>query len=184
MAACTIRWMGVGLLASACAVLLEAAAALNAAPALADETALIMGDALLATPDDAYITQVMNTYIDPTTPYFLGQTVYPGATAVGLYTPETGYGEGLTQGVADLDQGISQYLGDGGVVVFGYSESTAIASQEMINLDAAGAPNSNDLSFVLAEDLNNPDGGFATRFPSTGLPATPADRSAPGPSGT
>jgi diacyltrehalose acyltransferase len=174
MAACTVRWMGVGLLASACAVLLEAAAALNATPALADETALIMGDALLATPDDTYITQVMDTYIDPTTPYFSGQTVYPGAIAVAQYTPETGYGEGLTQGVADLDQGISQYLKDGGVVVFGYSESTSIATQEMINLDAEGAPK-DDLSFVLVEDLNNPDGGFATRFPSTGLPATPAD---------
>jgi diacyltrehalose acyltransferase len=167
--------MGVGLLASACAVLVEVATALNAASARGDDTALIMGDALLATPDDTYITQVMDTYIDPTTPYFPGQTVYPGATAVGVYTPETNYTDGLTAGVADLDKAISQYLGNGDAVVFGYSESTSVATQEMINLDAAGAPNSDDLSFVLLEDLNNPDGGFFTRFPSFGLPATPAD---------
>jgi diacyltrehalose acyltransferase len=183
MAASTVRWLGFGLLASACAVLMEAATALNAAPALADtapadETnALIMGDALLATPDSTYITQVMDTYIDPTTPFFMGQTVYPGAIAVGQYTPETDYGSGLTQGVADLDQGITQYLPDGNVVVFGYSESTSVATQEMINLDAEGAsaPNPQDLSFVLLEDLNNPDGGYFTRFPDIGLPATPGD---------
>jgi hypothetical protein len=178
MAACTVRWLGVGLLASACAVLLEAAAALNAASALGDETALIMGDALLPTPDDTYITQVMDTYIDPTTPYFLGQTVYPGATAVGVYTPETNYTDGLTTGVADLNQAISQQLGENNsAVVFGYSESTSIATQEMINLDAltTGQPSPSDLSFVLLEDLNNPNGGFFTRFPSFGLPATPAD---------
>jgi diacyltrehalose acyltransferase len=175
MAACTVRWLGAGLLASACAVLVEVATALNAASARGDDTALIMGDALLATPDDTYITQVMDTYIDPTTPYFPGQTVYPGATAVGVYTPETNYTDGLTAGVADLDKAISQYLGSGDAVVFGYSESTSVATQEMINLDAAGAPNSDDLSFVLLEDLNNPNGGFFTRFPSFGLPATPAD---------
>jgi diacyltrehalose acyltransferase len=179
MAACTIRWLGVGLLASACAVLLEAATTLNAASALGDETALIMGDAFLATPNDTYMTQVMDTYIDPVTPYFPGQTIYPGAVAVSQYTPETDYGSGLTQGVADLDQGISQYLADGNVVVFGYSESTSVATQEMINLDAEGAsapPAGPDgLSFVLLEDLNNPDGGFFTRFPSIGLPATPGD---------
>jgi diacyltrehalose acyltransferase len=184
MAASTVRWVSVGLLASACAVLLEAASTLNAGSALADDTttntALIMGDALLATPNDTYLDQVMDTYIDPATPYFTGQTVYPDAVAVGQYTPETGYGEGLTQGVADLNSGITQYLADGGVVVFGYSESTSVATQEMVNLDAEGAPNSDasgadPLSFVLLEDLNNPDGGYFTRFPSFGLPATPGD---------
>jgi diacyltrehalose acyltransferase len=50
----------------------------------------------------------------------------------------------------------------------------------MINLDAltTGQPNPQDLSFILAEDLNNPDGGIFERFPGIGgvtLPATPAD---------
>jgi hypothetical protein len=176
------RGLGFGLLASACVALLDGVSVLDAAPASADVTpdytALIMGDAFLSSPDSTYITQVMDTYIDPTTPFFKGQTVFPGATAVSQYTPETDYGQGLTQGVADLNQGITQYLGSGNdVVVFGYSESGAVATQEMINLAAEGAsaPNASDLSFVLLEDLNNPDGGFFTRFPDMGLPATPGD---------
>jgi hypothetical protein len=62
-----------------------------------------------------------------------------------------------------------------------YSESTSIATQEMINLAALPPdqqPNPADLQFVLVEDLNNPDGGFANRFPSLldgSFPATPAD---------
>jgi diacyltrehalose acyltransferase len=182
MTPCTVRWLGVGLLASACAGLLDAASTLNAPSAFADDTALILGHALLPTPDAAYISQVMDTYIDPTTPYFAGQPVFPGFTPEGVYTPETDYDSGLTQGVTDLNQAITQQLGDGNdMVVFGYSMSTSIATQEMINLDALPAdqqPSTADLSFVLLEDLNSPDGGIFTRFPTSfdpSLPATPAD---------
>jgi hypothetical protein len=49
----------------------------------------------------------------------------------------------------------------------------------MINLDnAATPPDTDGLKFVLAEDLNNPDGGIFERFPGmfgANLPATPAD---------
>ena len=67
------------------------------------------------------------------------------------------------------------------VLVFGYSESTSIATQEMVNLDALPAdqqPNPADLHFVLVEDLNNPNGGFLERLPflaTESFPATPAD---------
>jgi diacyltrehalose acyltransferase len=173
------RGLGVGLLASACAGLLDLSSMLNAAPAFGDDTALILGHALLPTPDDSYMTQVMDTYIDPTPPYFSEQPVFPGYSPVGVYTPETDYQSGLTQGVADLNQAITQQLADGNnVVVFGYSMSPSIATQEIINLDALGAPSSNALSFILAEDQNNPDGGIFTRFPDNpglSLPATPAD---------
>lgn len=158
---------------------------LNAAFAFGDDTdtALIMGHAFLQTPDEAYISQVMDTYIDPTPAYFSGQPVFPDATAVGVTTPETDYGQGLTEGVADLNQAITQLqLGEGNdAVVFGYSMSTSIATQEMINLDSLPAdqqPNPADLSFVLLEDLNSPDGGIFTRFPGISDPslaATPAD---------
>ena len=66
-------------------------------------------------------------------------------------------------------------------MVFGYSESSSIATQEMVNLDALPAneqPNPADLQFVLVEDLNNPNGGFIERFPflaTESVPATPAD---------
>jgi hypothetical protein len=81
-----------------------------------------------------------------------------------------------------LDQGISQQLQQGNdVVVFGYSESTSIATQEMVNLanlPADQQPDPADLQFILVEDLNNPNGGFLERFPSLAsesFPATPAD---------
>jgi hypothetical protein len=179
MTPCTVRWLGVGVMASACASLLAAASTLNAPSAFADDTALILGHALLPTPDESYMTQVMDTYIDPSPAYFSGQPVFAGYNAIGVTTPETDYQSGLTQGVADLDQAITQQLGeDNNVVVFGYSMSTSVVTQEMINLDAAGGPDKSGLTFILAEDLNNPDGGIFTRFPGLGgvtLPATPAD---------
>jgi hypothetical protein len=175
------RGLGIGLLAGACTGLLDATSMIHAAPAYADDTALVLGHALLPTPDASYIQQVMDTYIDPTPPYFSGQPVFPGYTPVGVPTPETDYQSGLTQGVADLNQAITQQLAENNsVVVFGYSMSPSVITQEMINLDAltTGQPSPQDLSFVLAEDLNNPDGGIFTRFPDTpglSLPATPAD---------
>jgi diacyltrehalose acyltransferase len=182
-----VRWLGVGALASACAGLLAAASTLNAASAFGDDasafgdnTALILGHAFLPTPDESYITQVMDTYIDPTPAYFSGQPVYPVDNAIGVTTPETDYDSGLTTGVADLNTAIEQQLaaGNDDLVVFSYSMSTSIATQEMINLAASGDPDSSGLTFILAEDLNNPDGGIFTRFPGIGgvtLPATPAD---------
>jgi diacyltrehalose acyltransferase len=185
MAPWRARGLGFGLLAGACVGFLDLASIHGAAPAFADDagdTALIMGHAFLPTPDESYITAVMNTYIDPATAYFSGQPVFPGSNPLGVYTPETDYSSGLTQGVGDLDQAIQQQLtDDNGVVVFGYSMSTSIATQEMINLDALPVgqqPNPADLSFVLLEDVNNPDGGIFERFPGmfgADLPATPAD---------
>jgi diacyltrehalose acyltransferase len=179
------RGVGIGLLAGACVALLDGAAMLKAAPAWADDTtdytALIMGHAFLPQPDATYMQEVIGTYVDPSPAYFSGQPVYNIAGApVSVFTPETDYSSGLTQGVTDLDGAISQQLdaGNNDVVVFGYSMSNSIATQEMINLEAAGAPDTDGLKFVLAEDLNNPDGGIFERFPGlfgVNLPATPAD---------
>jgi hypothetical protein len=55
--------------------------------------------------------------------------------------------------------------------------SDSISTQEMIDL-AAKNTDVNGLKFVLAEDLNNPDGGIFTRFPGmfgVNLPSTPVD---------
>ena len=179
------RGVGIGLLAGACVALLDGVAMLKAAPAWADDTtdytALIMGHAFLPQPDATYMQEVIGTYVDPSPAYFSGQPVYNIVGApVSVYTPETDYSSGLTQGVTDLDGAISQQLdaGNNDVVVFGYSMSNSIATQEMINLEAAGAPDTDGLKFVLAEDLNNPDGGIFERFPGifgVNLPATPAD---------
>jgi diacyltrehalose acyltransferase len=125
----------------------------------------------------------MNNFINPASPAFSGQPVFPGYAPLIQTTPEGDYQTALTTGVTDLNQGITEQLAQNNdVVVFGYSESTAIATQEMINLDSLPAdqqPNPADLQFVLVEDLNNPrDGGFLERFPflaSQSFPATPAD---------
>jgi diacyltrehalose acyltransferase len=154
---------------------------LNAPFAFGDDgtgTALLMGFAGTPDPGLSYDNEVMSLFISGA-PHFLGQPTFPGYVPEVQLTTEDNdyYSQGLAQGVAQLDQGITQYLPDGNVVVFGYSESSSIATQEMINLDAltVGQPNPADLSFVLVEDLNNPDGGIDARFPLLGLPATPAD---------
>ena len=177
------RWLGIGLLAGASAGLLEVASTMNPGFALGDDTALIMGYAGTSVPDQTYVTDVMNEFINPVPPEFSGQPVFPGYTPVIQSTPEgADFQQVLTQGASELNQGIAQQLADGNkVVVFGYSESTSIATQEMVNLAALPPdqqPNPADLQFVLLEDLNNPDGGFANRFPyleTESFPATPAD---------
>lgn len=184
-----IRGLGVGLLAGACAGLLDVTSMLTAAPAFADDgtdyTALVLGHAFLATPNESYIQQVIDTYVDPSTP-FLGQPTYNVTNALGVTTPETNYTTGLTEGVKDLNTAIYDQLNadptnpDPNVVVTGYSMSNSVITQEMINLanTPGGAPDVDGLKFVLAENLNNPDGGFFTRLPDFGgvsLPPTPAD---------
>jgi hypothetical protein len=187
-----IRGLGFGLLTGACVALLDGVSMLNAAPALADDppdyTALVLGHAFLPQPDATYMQEVIGTYVDASPAYFTGQPTYNiVGSPVSVFSPETDYNSGLTQGVTDLDQAISQQLaaGNDNLVIAGYSMSTSIETQEMINLAAAagGAPDtptldSPGLTFVLAEDVNSPDGGIFTRLPGIGgvtLPATPAD---------
>ena len=174
-----LRWLGAGLLTSGCASLVGLTSMLNAPFAFGDDgTALIMGFAGTPDPPESYVNEVMSLFINGT-PNFPGQPTFSGYDpVVQVTTEDNDYYQGLTQGVAQLDQGITQNLANGNVVVFGYSESSAVATQEMINLDALPAdqqPNPANLSFVFAEDLNNPNGGIDARFPLTGLPATPAD---------
>ena len=178
MARWKARGLGFGLLAGACA--------LNAAPAWADTTpdttdytALVLGHAFLSQPDATYMQEVIDTYVN--NPVDFGQAQYPIAgNPVSVYTPETDYGSGLTQGITDLDNQLQPLLAtdpNAALVVTGYSMSTSVITQEMINLQAAGVTDPN-LKFVLAEDLQNPNGGYFTRFPEmfgATLPATPAD---------
>ena len=114
--------------------------------------------------------EVIDTYVDPTSPFQRRTQYNIVGSPVSVYTPETDYDSGLTQGVTDLNTAIEQQLAtnpDADLVVAGYSMSTSIQTQEMINLaaTAGGAPDTSGLTFVLAEDLNSPDGGIFTRFP-------------------
>lgn len=179
-----VRWLSAGLLLGTGAGLLDTASALNPAVAAADDTALLMGYAASPNPLPQYVTDVMRLFISPDPPLFEGQPTFDG------YTPEiqpvelgANYQLVLTEGVKQLDDGIRARLldPDDRVVVFGYSESSSIATQEMINLgelDPADRPGADQLSFVLFENLNNPNGGYLERLPFlAGLPfpATPAD---------
>ena len=97
--------------------------------------------------------------------------MFPGYNPVVQVTTENNdYYQGVTKVPVSWTRGSRRHSRDGKVVVFGYSESSSVATQEMINLDALPAdqqPNPADLTFVLAEDLNNPNGGIDTRFPFT-----------------
>jgi hypothetical protein len=187
MAPWKARGLAVGLLAGACVGLLDFGSLLNAAPAFAepdpvapiDYTALVLGHAFLSQPDAAYMHEVIDTYVN--NPTAVGLPTYNiVGDPVSVYTPETDYASGLTQGVTDLDNQLSPLLAanpDANLVVAGYSMSNSVITQEMINLAGAGVSDPN-LKFVLAENLNNPDGGIFTRFPGmfgVNLPATPAD---------
>lgn len=179
MAHSRLRWLGTGLLTGGCASLLGLTSVLNAPFAFGDDdTALIMGFAGTPDPSESYVDEVMSLFINGT-PNFPGQPTFAGYDPlVQVTTEDNNYYQGLTEGVAQLNQGITQNLANGNVLVFGYSESSTVATQEMINLDALPAdqqPNPANLSFVIAEDLDNPNGGIGARFPFAGLPATPAD---------
>ena len=138
-------------------------------PLAPDYTALVLGHALLPQPDATYMQEVIDTYVDPTSPFSGEPTYNIVGSPVSVFTPETDYDSGLTQGVTDLDQAITQQLNQGNdnLVIVGYSMSTSVETQELINLASAagGAPDTDGLKFVLAEDLNNPDGGIFTRLP-------------------
>ena len=177
-------WLTVGLLASGSAGLLEMASVLNPAVGLADDTALIMGYTETPDPLPSYVTEVMSLFVSPGTPLFDGQPTYDGYSPLVVPTEEgADYQQVMTLGSAQLDAAIKTALETPGnnVVVFGYSESSSIATQEMINIAALPPDQQYDpanLQFILVEDLDNPDGGFLERLPSlagTPFPATPAD---------
>ncbi len=134
-------------------------------------TALIMGGTDNPQPDPAYVTTINNAYIQP---------LFPGAIPQGLFTPEqfwpvTGnltFGQSVAQGVTLLNNEIDHQINTLGnsVVVFGYSQSATIATNEINALMAMGAPHASQLSFVLASNPNNPDGGILERFPGFYIP--------------
>lgn len=189
------RWFIVGLLASAGCGLLTLASIFNAAFAFGDgdKFALIMagtgpqgGSLPSGMPSDDFVAGVVSRYIDPAAPFFSGQPIFPGFTAVPLATPEQDaptvgtltLEESIAQGVINLHTAITQtYAGDD-LVVFGYSQSAAIAALEMAALAASGqGPNPTDLRFVLI-GANSPESGMGslqTAFPGMTSGAVPPD---------
>jgi hypothetical protein len=140
--------------------------------------ALIMGGTNNPTPDPGYVTSIFNSYIQP-------NPLFSGATPQGLFTPEQfwpitpslgnlTFGQSVSQGVTLLNTAL---VGPTGVLtqgnsalVFGYSQSATIATNEIMALMAAGSPYQGQLSFMLIGDPNNPVGGILERFPGFYIP--------------
>jgi len=182
-----LRWLGFGLLATAGVGLLTLTSMMNSAFAFGEDTALVIGPSGIPIPPQSYVDAVDNLYLDP--------NGYAAYTPQGLPTPEGLYpvtgvkslplDTSASQGVTILNDAIDKQIAAGNdVVVFGYSQSSTIASLEMAQLAASPNPPSPDqLAFMLVGDPSNPDGGLLERFDGLSLPslgttfsgATPAD---------
>ncbi|WP_233424724.1 PE-PPE domain-containing protein [Mycolicibacter heraklionensis] len=189
-----VHSLGATLLAMLCAVLLGMSSLMT--PALASrlekmiaDVALLAGEAWIMTGTGqadptigSYMDVVRDFYLQPVTPWFAGQTSYPDYALNGLTTPEQfcpivcqplpipqlNFGDSLAQGVANLEGAIRPQLEAGDeVTVFGYSQSSVIATLAMHNL-LANAPGGDydpdNLHFVLIGAPNNPISGMLTRL--------------------
>jgi hypothetical protein len=144
------------------------------AVAFGADTALILGGSGIPTPPQSYVDAVDNLYLVP--------HGYGAYTPQALTTPEQWYpvtgvtslpiDTSIAQGTTILDNAINQQIAAGNhVVVFGYSQGSAVASQEAAQLaSSAHPPSPKQLSFVLVGDPSTPNGGLITRFEVPGAP--------------
>ncbi|RUP03627.1 MAG: PE-PPE domain-containing protein [Mycobacterium sp.] len=136
---------------------------------------LIMGGTGNPTPNATYLNSIYNAYIAP---LIAPQSAIP----TGLTTPEQGfpltglnsltYDTSVAQGFQILKQAISAQPPGTHTVVFGFSQSATIITEYLkgiANGSIIGPPPS-DLSFILAGNPNNPNGGLFQRFVGLYLP--------------
>ncbi|MGO9154860.1 PE family protein [Mycobacterium sp.] len=149
------------------------------------ELTLFLGPTGNPTPGSTYVNNANNLYVRSTN------------ALQALFTPEEGYpltgvksltfDRSINEGVNILNSAIMQQLQNPSntLTVFGYSQSSIIASLEMQKLAAmgSGAPTANQLNFVLVGNEMNPNGGLLARFPGLSIASlgltfyggTPAD---------
>jgi hypothetical protein len=133
--------------------------------------ALIMGGFDNPQPNPDYVKSVYRSYIQPR---------FPTAIPQGLRTPEQfwprfgnlTFDQSNARGATLLNNAINATLSNpaNSAVVFGFSESGTVATDEIRALMAAGSPYQGRLSFVLVGDPNNPVGGILERFPGFYIP--------------
>jgi PE-PPE domain len=169
------RVLGLGISAVAGASVLGLTSMTGPAVAFGADTALIMGPSGVPTPPQSYVDAAENLYLVP--------KGYGAYTPQALDTPEQWYpitgvnslpiDTSIAQGVTILNGAINQQIAAGNhVVVFGYSQSSVVASQEMAQLaSSSNPPSPGQLSFVLAADPDNPNGGVDQRFAGLSLPS-------------
>ncbi len=162
------RLCSLGVTALAGATVLGLTAMAGSGVAFGADAALIMGASGVPTPPQSYVDAVNNLYLSPngyssyvpqvlTTP----EQFFP-VTGVNSLGPDAS----VDQGVTILDQAINQQIAAGNrVVVFGYSQSSVIAGEEMARLASSSHPaTAKQLGFVLVGDETNPNGGIISRF--------------------
>ena len=212
-----LRWLSLGLVATASAGVLGLTAMMNPTVAYADgeDIGLVLGASGLPLPtamQPEYVPAADAQYLDnPFTHFYPDLTFYqatstdpsePGFYGPGVFTPEglyplTGAGvhqlylnyptaddgfpalsSSVGQGMAILESTIAadQAAGDTSTV-FGYSQSSTVASYVMQQLDPNGTPQpESGLQFLLVADPSNPNGGALERFagfePTSGPPVS------------
>ncbi len=137
--------------------------------------ALVVGGTTFPLPNAQYVSSIMANFLD-------NPTLSPltGALGQSIYTPEQFWpvtpqlgnltlGQSVAQGVQLLNNAINTELSAGNkVTVYGTSQSSLVATNEIRNLMAmANPPDPGNLSFFLTGNPDNPNGGFFERF--TGL---------------
>lgn len=141
----------------------RAGVALAAADGLADSgIALIMGPSMIPTPSRQYAETVDSLFLQP--------HGFAGDLEV-LTTPASPYNldSSLAEGAQLLVEKVQSLIADGQVdaeypvTVFGYSQSAALTTLAMRQLDEAGVPSS-AVHFVLIGDSANPNGGLLVGF--------------------
>jgi PE-PPE domain len=169
-----LRWLAGGLVSGAGAGLLGLTSAMYPAFALGTDATLIMGGTEEPDPSPPYPMDVNVDYIVPNLP-----NIYPGTTdtTTVLPTPEQlfplpGYsqltlGQSMVQGLQDLQTALAAEPPGTDTIVFGYSQSATIGTDELdeiANGTVTNPPSPADLAFVFVGDPNNPDGGLLERF--------------------
>jgi hypothetical protein len=192
-----LRWLGLGLVATAGAGVLGLTAMTNPAFAHADgeDIGLVIGASGVPIPGSLYVEAADGQYLDnPFTHFYPDLTFYQATPSnpygEGVFTPEglyplTGAGvhqlylnyptaddgfpalsSSVGQGMAILESTIAADTAAGDTsTVFGYSQSSTIASYVMQQLDPSGTPQPDSgLQFLLVADPSNPNGGALERF--------------------
>jgi PE-PPE domain len=137
---------------------------------LGDGTAFVIGGSGIPIPPERYVDAANTLYLQPRE--FTG-TPQALDTPEGFY-PTTGVNSSTAdaseaQGAQILDGAITGQIAEGNVdaanpvVVFGYSQSSAMSTFTMQQLQAQGVP-SDDVHFVLVGDTAAPNGGLLERF--------------------
>ncbi|VAZ74512.1 PE family protein PE3 [Mycobacterium persicum] len=96
-----------------------------------------------------------------------------------MYTPEQfwpwdklTFGQSVAEGVTLLNNAINTTLSnpENSALVFGYSQSSTVATNETSALMAMGSPDQDRLSFMLMANPNNPNRGILARLPGFYIP--------------